>query len=61
MDGPRDSPTEWSKSDRVWHHLYVESKIWLQINFIHNVNRCRKYDYRYRKYDYGGSKYDYQG
>ena len=31
-------------------------KIWLQINFIHNINRYRKYDYGYRKYNYRCSK-----
>ena len=28
MDGPRDYPTEWSKSENdkcLWNHLYVES------------------------------------
>ena len=33
MDGLRDDHTKWSKLDRektniIWYHLYVESKIW---------------------------------
>jgi len=30
MDGPRDYHTKWSqtKTNTIWYHLYVESKIW---------------------------------
>ena len=36
MDGPGDDNTKWSESDRerqISYHLFVESKIIVQINF----------------------------
>ena len=32
MDGTRDSHTEWSSSDTIRYHLYVESKIWHKLS-----------------------------
>ena len=41
MDGPRDSHIEFSqrKTNIVWYHLYVESKIWYTWTYLQNINR----------------------
>ena len=43
MDRTRDSHTKWSKSERksniIWHHLYVESKIRHRWSYLQKRNR----------------------
>ena len=45
-DGPRDSHTKWSKSDRekansIWYHFYVESKKMIQMNLLTKQKQTR--------------------
>ena len=41
MDRPRDDHTKWSqrKTNFIWSHLYVESKIWHKSTYLRNKNR----------------------
>ena len=42
IDGPRDY-TKWTKrkTNTIWNHLHVESKIWHKWSIIQNRNRLR--------------------
>ena len=42
MDGPRDYHSKWlckRKTNTIWYHLYVESKIWHKWAYLWNRNR----------------------
>ena len=39
MDGPRDYQTKWCKSDTIWCHLCIESKICHKWTYLQNRNR----------------------